>query len=162
MSRGLAVIDRPVEGADLAFLTRDASRVPALRTRGELGLRVGRVRQGVGGDRGGDPLSDRVRGAFDLGEREPLRVGEGMRIRAAEDRQNLASDAAEFVVGEFGECHRGIGGNGEGLSGHRAMAKMKIRAAQYPRPVSSANRVLHPKVGRGAGHGLFSSSGGRY
>ena len=144
MSRGLTVIDGPVEGADLAFLAGDAGRVPALRTRGELGLLVGRVRQRVGGDRGGDSLSDRVRGAFDLGEREPLRVGDGMRVRPAEDRQNLASDAAEFVVGEFGECHRGIGGNGEGFPGRRSTAKMKICAAQYPRPVPSANRVLHP------------------
>ena len=82
----------------------DSGALLALRTRGELGLLVGRVRQRVGGDRGGDSLSDRVRGAFDLGEREPLRVGDGMRVRPAEDRQNLASDAAEFVVGELGGC----------------------------------------------------------
>lgn len=105
MSRRLVVIDRPVEGADRAFLAGDAGRMPALRTRSEVGLLVGRGRQSVGGDRGGDPLSDRVRGAFDVGECEPLRVGEGMRIRPAEDRQNLAGDAAEVVLGEFGECH---------------------------------------------------------
>jgi hypothetical protein len=55
-------------------------------------------------------------------------------------------DTVEFVGGEWGECHGGRGEDGEGFPGHHATAKMKIRATSYPRPNSSANRVLHPSL----------------
>ena len=144
MSRGLPVVDRAIEGVQFAFFAGDPRRVVTRRTRRELRLLLGRVRQRIGRNRGGHPLSDDVRGAFDLGKREPLRVGNRVKIGALESRQHLPSNASEFFIGQLGKRHGKRGGNGKGVSRHRATPNVKIRTTQYTEPNSSANRVLHP------------------
>jgi len=77
----------------------------ALGTRRAIGLFVGRSGQGIGGEAGGDALSDGVGGAFDPAEGQAACRGHWMEILASKRGEHFLSDAVEFSGRRFREGH---------------------------------------------------------
>jgi hypothetical protein len=128
MGGGFVVIDRAIEGVEFAFLACDPGGVSALGTGGECGVFVSGLGQGVGSEVGGNALPDGVGGAFEVGERQAVSLGNGVKIGTLEGSENHPCHVVKFGVGDFGEGHGKSGLTGKGFPRHHAMTTVKIRA----------------------------------
>ena len=90
---------------DLTRFAFHRGAVLALGTMRAIGLLVGRGRQRIGGETGGDALSDGVGGAFDLAEGQAARRGHRMEILASKRGEYFLGDAVEFRGRWFCEGH---------------------------------------------------------